>query len=79
METRLYQNKYNSHKYLEVRRYADGHYVWKQYIRNFAHTFFDSKNYTGCSLKRVHTGVWHRVSKCWMVQVLDDYVLVEEA
>lgn len=80
MTTKLYQNKDNARKYIEVRRYADGHYVWKQFILHFPNTRFESRNYTGCSLKRVHTGVWHRMGKSFMMQVLnDDYTMVKEA
>jgi len=77
MRTYLFQNNDNSHKYLEVRKYADGHYVWKQYIRHFAHTPFDSKNYTGCSLRRVHQGTWHRVSRQLVIAVLENYHIAD--
>lgn len=71
MRDYVYRNKANSRKYIELRRYADGHYVWKQYIK-----CGDSKNYTGCSIKQnKRGGLWHRVSKQTFVEVLADYEL----
>lgn len=32
MEVRIYQNRKNEHKYLEVRKYECGHYVFRQYM-----------------------------------------------
>lgn len=36
MKDWLYKNKRNENKFIEVRRYDDGHYVWKQSIRHKA-------------------------------------------
>ena len=77
MRDYTYQNKKNPNKFIQIRRYADGHFVWKQYIRHFVNTFFECRNYTGCSLKQVTKGVWHRINKVTMLSVLEDYTLVE--
>lgn len=68
MKDYVYCNKNNSRKYIELRRYADGHYVWRQRVGN---------NYTGCSLSRASVGTWHRVNKQTFVEVLADYMLEE--
>lgn len=70
MKTYVYQNNKNLNKVIEVRRYDCGHYVWKQFI--YAPTF-DTRNYTGCSLKRCHIGTWHRVTRKTILSVLEDY------
>lgn len=71
----LYRNKHNHNKFVEVRRQADGHYYFKQYVK----TFFDGKNYTGCTLKQNRRGgVWQRTTLSWMKEVVfEDYELVE--
>lgn len=81
MITKLYQNNRNPKKYIEVRRYADGHYVWKQFMLYFqGNVFFECRFYTGCSLKKYREGVWHRMRKSFIMEVLnDDYTLVKEA
>lgn len=76
MRTFIYQNKGNLNKYITVRRYKDGHYVWKQYIQTYVSTSSTVINYTGCSLKRSGVGTWHRVSKQTRDAVLQDYVRV---
>lgn len=71
MRDYVYRNKDNSRKYIELRRYADGHYVWKQYIK-----YGDFRNYTGCNFKQnKRGGLWHRVNKQTFVEVLADYEL----
>lgn len=75
MKNLLYRNRRNEFKYIEVRIYADGHRVAKQYIE----TLCGGKNYTGTSIKRCHIGNWNRVSKNSLDGILDDYVLVKEA
>lgn len=44
----IYQNKYNPNKFIELKRYPDGHYYWRQYMHwvNGA-TGDDIINYTG--------------------------------
>lgn len=73
MRDYIYQNKRNPHKFIRVRRYRCGHYAWKQFIEN---TVTGVITYTGCSLKRSKKGVWHRVSKSTMLEVLEDYEYV---
>lgn len=69
----VYRNKYNSNKYLGVKRYKDGHYVWQQWIQHIG----SEPIYVGCSLKQnKRGGVLHRISKRTMVEVLADYELV---
>ena len=73
----LYVNKRNDHKFLEIRRYEDGHYVCKQSIRSTSEDGVVVINYTGCNLKQNnHGGVWHRISKKAMLELLEDYELV---
>ena len=68
MTTKLYRK---GNKYLEVRRYDCGHYVWKQFT---TYTIPEcGKNYLGCSFRRCHKGTWHRVTKRWLEEVLPDY------
>lgn len=68
----LYRNIANDRKYIVLRRYSDGHYCWKQYIKTGT-----GKNYTGCTLKQNRRGgVWHRISKRWAESVLEDYNLL---
>ena len=79
----LYKNKRNENKFIEVRRYNDGHYVWKQSIRHKAklekksNIEIDILNYTGCSLKRCKKGVWKRQRKGVIDEVLNDYNIVK--
>lgn len=68
MKTTLYCR---GNKYLEVRRYDDGHYVWKQFVTYAIPTF--GRNYMGCSFKRCHIGTWRRVTKRLLNDVLPDY------
>ena len=70
MTTYVYQNNKNPKKFIEVRRYNCGHYVWKQFIDI---PTFNTRNYTGCSLKRSKIGTWHRMTKKAMLSVLEDY------
>ena len=74
----LFRNNRNSNKYIQVRRYEDGHYVWKQYIAHELATGGQQIVYTGCTIKNWAKGVWHRVSKRTMLEVTADYMLVDE-
>ena len=69
----LYQNNRNKNKFIEVRRYKDGHYAFKQYIEGHPTLSTTTRNYTGCSLKRAKVGTWHRVTKATLLQILEDY------
>ena len=69
-----YRNKRNENKYIEVARYACGHYAFKQYI--YARNSDNKKNYTGVALNRVHVGTWHRVTKSTLLEILGDYNIV---
>lgn len=75
MRDYLYQNNRNTSKFIEVRRYKDGHYVIKQYIQSFVPGSLSRTiiNYTGCSLKRAKRGTWSRVTKQTLLQILEDY------
>ena len=70
MTTKFYSHRLGG-KYLEVRHYADGHYVWKQFVTYAIPEW--GRNYMGCTLKRAHIGTWHRVTKRWLKEVLSDY------
>lgn len=73
MKEWLYVNQRNGKKYLAVKRYNDGHYVWQQFIQGVG----EKPVYVGCNLRQNRRGgVWHRVGKKTMVEVLADYRLV---
>ena len=63
-----YKNKRNEHKYIDVKHYKDGHYLWRQRI------VFDNgvENHIGTP-----KGGFRRVSLRWIHEVLDsDYQIV---
>ena len=72
MTTKLYRHR-NSNKYIEVRRYADGHYAYKAFVTYFIPEF--GRNYLGCSNWR--KGKWHRCRKAFLDEVLDDRFITE--
>lgn len=75
MKNWLYVNRMNNHKFIELRRYACGHYVFKQYVPYSIPT--EGKNYTGCTLRQnKRGGVWHRITKKFLVNLLENYELV---
>lgn len=75
MRTILYRNG-DSNKYIEVRRYADGHYAYRAFITYFIPEF--GRNYLGC--KNAHRGEWHRCRKGFLEDVIDSrYQKVDEA
>ncbi len=82
MKIYTYQNNRNSHKYIEVHSYEEGHYSWKQFIR----TATDSSrqdlpkyliSIVG-STCRQPLGYFSRISKKTMDEVLEDYTFVQE-
>lgn len=59
----LYQNKRNPHKFIELIRYSDGHYYWRQYISRAGVVNYTTKRYA-------------RVTKSTFLPVLtEDYQL----
>lgn len=68
----LYRNNRNPNKFIELKRYPDGHYVWKQYIVSMF-----GKNYVGTTIKQCQKGVWRRVTRRTFTQALEDYRLVD--
>ena len=71
MRNYLYKNIRNERKHVEIRRYSDGHYSIKQYIATPT-----GKNYVGCNLKQnKRGGIWHRITRRSMVELLEDYEL----
>lgn len=64
----IYQNRHNEHKYLELKRYDDGHYFWRQYM------LWDNgvKNYVGTKL-----GGFQRVSIETIKDVIMSYIWKE--
>lgn len=74
MTTQTYRNKRNTDKYLIVRKYDDGHTVWKQYL---FWLITGVHNYTGCSLRSASRGGrFSRVRKATATEVLADYTLI---
>lgn len=63
----LYQNRHNEHKFLEIKRYDDGHYVWRQFMK------WDNgvKNYVGSK-----TGRFFRVSIETIKDVIMSYIWI---
>lgn len=63
----LYQNRHNEHKFLELKRYDDGHYYWRQFMK------FDNgvKNYIGSK-----TGRFFRVSIFTVTEVIMSYIWI---
>jgi hypothetical protein len=74
MKNLLYRNNCNENKHIEVRVYADGHRVAKQYIATLS-----GRNYTGTSIRRSHVGNWTRFTQKTLDTILEDYTLVKEA
>lgn len=69
----LYRNKRNENKYIEVKKSADGHTYYRQFM--FWNTDTGSvKNYSG---SRTNRGRYHRTTLETLNKILDDYVLVE--
>ena len=71
----MFVNKKNDAKFLEIRRYACGHYVFKQFVPYYIPC--EGRNYMGCTLRQNRRGgVWHRISKKHLLNLLEDYNLV---
>lgn len=71
---KTYVNKQNEHKYIETKKYKDGHTVWRQYM------MWDNgiKSYNGCTMRAWKTGRWHRVRAKYAKYILDwDYTPTE--
>lgn len=71
MKTRIYQNKENEHKFVQVKIYKDGHI----YIKPFMFWYTQGGiviNYLG---SRSNRGCSHRVTKNTLNKILTDYVI----
>lgn len=68
----IYKCKGNAHKYIEVKYTRCRHYYVKQFISANG-TAQHRRNYTGVSMKKVHTGSWKRISVKTLNEILEDY------
>lgn len=69
MKHRFYRNKYNEHKFVEVKIYKCGHIYIKQFM--FWYTSHGVvKNYLA---SKSNKGTAHRVSKKTLDSILEDY------
>ena len=64
MEIKVYRNIRNEHKYLEVKRTSDRHYLWRQRM-----TWDNGVS----NLVGTPSGGFRRQSKTTIVEVLEDY------
>lgn len=74
MVTVKYRNKRNSHKYIELKHYDDGHYYWRQHIHE------DGSLYRELGIHCDHELInfmgdrrFRRVTKKTAYYVLEDY------
>ena len=73
---RTYQNKRNENKFIETRKYDDGHTVARQYMK-WDTPNGEVKNYTGA--KDAKRGRYFRTNKDTLNSMLEDYEEVESA
>ncbi len=75
-DVRTYQNRRNENKFIETKKYKDGHSVARQYMR-WDTPEGEVKNYTGSKSNR---GRWFRAGQHTRDMMLDDYdeVVVDE-
>lgn len=79
-EIRIYRNKRNENKYIEVKKTKCSHFYYRQYIK--AYNLMTGEmfaNYTTYNRRRgkAKTGLWFRMTKNWMTEMLEmDYDLV---
>lgn len=73
---KTYQNKKNPNKFIETRKYDDGHTVARQYMK-WETPDGEVKNYTGA--KDAKQGRYHRASKATLDSMLEDYDEIETA
>jgi len=72
---KTYQNKRNPNKFIEMKKYDDGHTVARQYMK-WDTPEGEVKNYNGSKTNR---GRYHRMGQRTLNEVLDDYDEVESA
>lgn len=70
---KTYQNKRNPNKFIETKKYNDGHTVARQYMK-WDTSEGEVKNYNGSKTNR---GRYHRMGKNMLNDVLDDYDEIE--
>lgn len=75
-DVRTYQNRRNENKFIETKKYKDGHSVARQYMK-WDTPEGEVKNYTGSKSNR---GRWFRAGQHTRDMMLDDYdeVVVDE-
>lgn len=74
-EVDTYVNRRNPNKYVEVKKYDDGHTVSRQYMK-WDTPQGEVKNYTGA--RDAKRGRYFRTRKNTLNQILDDYDKIEE-
>ena len=67
---RTYQNRRNENKFIETKKYKDGHSVARQYMK-WETPEGTVKNYTGA--KDSKNGRWHRANQHSRDVMLEDY------
>ena len=71
----MFQNKRNPNKYIELKRYACGHYVARQFMKWVTPNGV-VKNYTGA--RNAKKGRYFRFHKTTLLDILEDYKYQEE-
>lgn len=70
-EVRTFRNKRNPNKFIETKKYDDGHTVARQYIQWEDTPTGRVRNYTGAA--DAHRGRWFRHHQDTLNDILDDY------
>lgn len=75
-----YKNKYNEHKYIEVKRTPCGHYYFRQFIKGFNPTLgVNFKNYSVTDNRkgRKHKPIWLKTTRKFIIDtIIEQYDLV---
>ena len=74
----IYKNKLNPNKYLEVKKYKDGHYMWKRSITLINRWGEPTEIYLDCPPSKQDIGLWKRVTKSKLLDILKDYKCIYE-
>lgn len=70
-EVRTYRNKRNPNKFIETKKYDDGHTVARQYMQWEDTPNGEVRNYTGAADAK--NGRWFRHHQDSLNDILDDY------
>lgn len=71
MKHRVYRNKRNEHKYIEVKIYNDGHV----YIKQFMFWYTSTGVVLNYLASRTNKGTAHRITKKSLNELLEDYTI----